>query len=329
MSDALRSRPALLAENVLLRQQLLVVHRQVKRPGLTQLDRLVIVGASALTGSWRDSLLLVQPATVLRWHRQAFQIIWRWKSRRSKQPRVAPETIELIRRMARENALWGAERIRGELLKLGIRVAKRTIQRYLKSTDRPRPSGQHWRAFLKNHSTNIWACDFLQTYDVWFRPIFAFFIVNVGTREVVHVAVTRAPTSAWTAQQLRNATPSGVGPRFIIRDRDSKFGADFDRAAAAVRARVIKTAVRAPDMNATCERFLGSVRRDCLDHVIVLSERHFRAVLAEYIGYFNRLRPHQALHQATPVKGAISQDHGDVVSRPVLGGLHHDYQRAA
>jgi putative transposase len=293
------------------------------------MDRLVIVGASALTGTWRDSLMVVKPETVLRWHRQAFQAIWRWKSRRAQQPRVAPETIELIRRMASENRLWRAERIRGELLKLGIRVTKRTIQRYLKSTDRPQPNGQRWATFLKNQSTDIWACDFLQTYDVWFRPIFAFFLVNVGTREVIHVGVTRAPTSAWTAQQLRNATPSGTGPRFIIRDRDSKFGADFDRAAEAVGARVIKTAVHTPDMNATCERFLGSVRRECLDHVIVVSERHLRAVLAEYVGYFNRLRPHQGLRQSVPMGASPPLSEGQVIAISVLGGLHHDYRRAA
>jgi putative transposase len=231
--------------------------------------------------------------------------------------------------MAGENRLWGAERIRGELITLGIRISKRTIQKYVAAARLPRPTGQSWATFLKNHSRDVWSCDFLQTYDVWFRPMFAFFVVNVGTREVVHVAATRTPTSEWTAQQLRNATPSGAGPRFIIRDRDSKFGADFDRAAAAVGARVIKTAVHAPDMNATCERFLGSARRECLDHVIILSERHLRAVLAEYVRYFNHPRPHQGLRQAAPLEIAPSLGHGEVVSIPVVGGLHHDYQRAA
>jgi transposase InsO family protein len=159
--------------------------------------------------------------------RQAFQAIWRWKSGSAQRFRVDPKTIELIQRMASENRLWGAERIRGELLKLGIRVSKRTIQKYLEATRAPRPGGQSWATFLKNHSRNMWACDFLQTHDVWFRPVFAFFVVNVGTREVVHFGVTRAPTSEWTAQQLRNATPEGAGPSFVIRDRDSKFGADL------------------------------------------------------------------------------------------------------
>jgi putative transposase len=242
---------------------------------------------------------------------------------------VSIDTVELIRRMARENRLWGAERIRGELLKLGIRVAKRTIQKYLRTGGRPRSTGQRWATFLENHSKNIWACDFVQTYDIWFRPIFAFFIINVGTREVVHVSVTRAPTQQWTAQQLRNSTLFGKGPRFIIRDRDCKFGAEFDRAASAIGTRVIRTAVRTPDMNATCERFLGSVRRECLDHLIVLSERHLLAVLAGYVSYFNHARPHQGLNQSSPggTRGAMLA--GEVIAFPVLGGLHHDYRRAA
>jgi transposase InsO family protein len=188
---------------------------------------------------------------------------------------------------------------------------------------------QRWATFLENHSKNIWACDFVQTYDIWFRPVFAFFIINLGTRGVVHVAVTRAPTQQWTAQQMRNATPFGEGPRFIIRDRDCKFGADFDRAAQALGTRVIKTAVRTPDMNATCERFLGSVRRECLDHVIVLRERHLLEVLAEYVSYFNHARPHQGLDQNPPSGPRPASPAAEVLAFPVLGGLDHDYRRAA
>jgi putative transposase len=333
VTNLLRPRRLLPAEKVILRQQLLVLRRQVKRPHLTAFDRAVIVAPSAVTGTWRESVLIVKPETIVRWHRQGLQMFWRWRTRHQHAPqtRISIDTIELIRRMACENRLWGAERIRGELLKLGIRVAKRTIQRYLKRDAQPRPSGQRWATFLENHSKNVWACDFVQTYDIWFRPIFAFFIINVGTREVVHVAVTRAPTQQWTAQQLRNATPFGGGPGFIIRDRDCKFGADFDRAAQALGTRVIKTAVRTPDMNASCERFLGSVRRECLDHVIVLSERHLLAVLAEYVSYFNHARPHQGLGQRTPtsVEGSAPAGAGQVISFPVLGGLHNDYRRAA
>lgn len=204
-----------------------------------------------------------------------------------------------------------------------------TVQRYLKQGAQPRRTGQRWATFLENHAHDILACDFIQTYDIWFRPIFAFFIINLGTREVLHVSATRAPTQQWTAQQLRTATPFGRGPRFLIRDRECKFGAEFDRAAQALGTRVIKTAVRAPDMNATCERFLGSVRRECLDHVIVLSERHLFAVLAHYVCFFNDARPHQALDQNSPSGTRPATLDGDVIAFPVLGGLHHDYQRAA
>jgi len=329
VTDLLRPRRLLLAENVLLRQQLLVLRRQIKRPNPTAFDRAVIVVASAITGTWRDSVLLVKPETILRWHRQGFRMFWRWRTRCTKpKPRISTDTMGLIRRMADENRLWGAERIRGELLKVGIRVAKRTIQKYLKGTER-RSTGQRWATFLENHAKEIWACDFVQTYDIWFRPIFALFIINLGTREVVHLAVTRTPTSAWTTQQLRNTTPFGEGPRFLIRDPDDKFGADFDRAARALGTRVIKTAVRTPDMNATCERFLGSVRRECLDHVIILSERQMLTVLAEYVRYFNEARPHQALAQSAPMRWSMAPREGEVVAFPVLGGLHHDYRRAA
>jgi putative transposase len=233
--------------------------------------------------------------------------------------------------MAAENRLWGAERVRGELLKLGVRVAKRTIQRYMRGTRPPeRHRGQPWLTFLRNHS--VWACDFLQTYDVWFRPIFAFFIIDVNTRRVVHVATTCAPTQQWTAQQLRNTTPFAQGPKFILRDRDDKYGALFDRVAKGAGIRVLKTAPRAPLMNATCERFLGSVRRECLDHVIILGERHLLQVLREYaFVYFNEARPHQWLEQRIPVSYDVVPIPfpSEIVALPLLGGMHHAYRAAA
>jgi transposase InsO family protein len=230
--------------------------------------------------------------------------------------------------MALDNRTWGAERIRGELRKLGIRVAKRTIQRHICAV-RPPGDGQSWRAFLKNHT--VWACDFVQAYDIWFRPLFAFFVIDVNTKQVIHVAVTREPSERWTAQQLRQLTPFETGPDFIIRDRDAKFGQDFDRVAEGLGIRVLKTAIRAPLMNATCERFLGSVRRECLDHVIILGESHLRTVLSEYSAYFNASRPHQGLNQRVPAPPTAirSTTGGRVVALPVLGGLHHDYRRAA
>jgi putative transposase len=267
--DLTRSRKELLAENAFLRQQLIVASRKVKGPAFRPRERGLLVLLAGLVPRWRDAVLLVKPDTILRWHRQGFALVWRLKSRRPGRPRsrLSPDFIELIRRMAESNATWGAERIRGELLKLGIRVAKRTIQKYMRAVRAPAPPcGQRWPTFLRNHTA--WACDFLQTYDIWFRPIFAFFIIDINTREVISVGVTRSPSETWTAQQLRNVTPFGQGPQFIIRDQDDEYGAEFDCVAKGAGIRVIRTAVRAPFMNSVCERFHGSVRREALDHVI-------------------------------------------------------------
>jgi putative transposase len=333
IADLPRSRAELVTENALLRQQLIVASRAVKRPAFRVHERGLIVLLARLHRQWRDALLLVRPETVLRWHREGFRLFWRRKSRSSgpREARLAPAVVALIHRMANENRLWGAERMRGELLKLGVRVAKRTIQRYLQGARPEGPGGsQTWRTFLRNHT--VWACDFLQVYDIWFRPIFAFFVVDVNAKRVVEVGVTRAPTQAWAAQQLRNATPFGQGPQFIIRDRDDKFGAAFDRVAKGAGTRVLRTAVRAPLMNAVCERFLGSVRRECLDHIVILSEAHLRGVLGEYArSYFNAARPHQGIGQRTPVAAehVRAPFAGSVPVTPVLGGLHHDYRAAA
>src|SRR5262245_29594854 len=273
-TDLVRSKPELVAENALLRQQLIILTRSTKRPRLTRSDRALLVLLASRVRAWRQALLIVQPATLLRWHRAGFRLLWRWRSApRSREPRLPPDTIALIRRMARENRLWGAERIRGELLKLGLAVGKRTIQRHVRGARPPRPSGQSWATFLRTHGRGIWACDFLQLTDLLFRPVFAFFILELGSRRVVHVGVTRSPTDAWVAQQLRQATPEGVAPRFLVHDHDAKYGPEFQRLAAASKIEVIRTPIRAPRANAVCERFLGSVRRECIDHTLILGER--------------------------------------------------------
>ncbi|MCP5041003.1 MAG: transposase family protein [bacterium] len=235
--------------------------------------------------------------------------------------------------MAKQNVLWGAERIRGELLKLGVRVSKRTIQKYMRCVRPPGKRGQTWSTFIGNHSREVWACDFLQLYDALFRPIFAFFFVNHGTREVVHFNVTRYPTDAWVAQQLREATPFGARPEYLIRDNDEKLGSCFDAVAEMTGIEIVKIPPRSPNLNPICERFLGSVRRECLDHVLVLGERQLRRILREYVeSYFNSARPHQGLSQRIPAATAsrsVLQARGKVVALPLLGGLHHDYPLAA
>ncbi len=336
VADLARTKPELLAENALLRQQLIVLQRRVKRPRCTPADRALLVLLASRLRTWRQALRIVQPETVLRWHRRLFRWHWCRKSQApapAHRPPLAPETIALIREMAAANRLWGAERIRGELLKLGIRVAKSTIQKYLRDTGSPRHAGQSWATFLRNHAHGIWACDFLPVTDLLFRPVYAFFMIALGSRRVVHVGVTRHPTDAWVAQQLRAATGFGQRPKYLIRDNDSKYGQDFARVAAATGIEELRTAYRAPRQNAVCERFLGSVRRECLDHVLVLGEAHLRRILREYAAYFNTARPHQGLQQRVPAApegcapGALPAS--SVRDVPILGGLHHAYERAA
>jgi transposase InsO family protein len=346
-ADITRSRSELLLENALLRQQLVVLQRQVKRPKLNNKDRFILALLASKLRNWKSALLIVQPDTLLHWHRVGFRLLWKRKSSPSSsspKPKLAAETIELIKQLARDNRLWGAERIRGELLKLDIRVAKRTIQKYMRGARATEPTdgkrSQTWSTFLHNHAAHIWACDFLQVYDLFFRPLFIFFIIELGTRRVVHLRVTRNPSDEWTAQQLREATPYGEQPKYLIRDNDTKFGAAFSRVAAVSGIKELRIAYKAPKMNAFCERFLGSVRRECLDHLLILSERHLHEILKEYIEYFNRSRPHQGIGQGIPAvaappegkpapESAEAKADGRVIAFPVLGGLHHDYRKAA
>ena len=199
----------------------------------------------------------------------------------------------MIREMAAKNWLWGAERIRGELLKLDIHVCKRTIQKYMMNVRTPQPRGQKWATFVHNHAAQIWACDFLQVTDLFFRPLFAFFIIELRSRKVIHVGVTRSPTDSWVAQQLREATPFGQAPKYLIRDNDSKFGSCFTRVATTSAIEILKTPFHAPRANAICERFLRSVRQECLDHLLILHEKQLQRLLNAYMAYFNQARPHQ------------------------------------
>lgn len=240
------------------------------------------------------------------------------------------EKVRLIQQMALENRRWGAERIHGELLKLGIRVAKSTIQKYIWRVREELPRSQSWKTFLHNHVSEIWACDFLQTYDVFFRTIFVFVIIEVGSRRMVYFNVTRSPGDEWVAQQLREATPFGEGPAFLIKDNDDKYGEIFLRAAREGGIDVIPTPIAAPKANAHCERFIGTLRRECLDHIIILNDRHLYRIVKEYTGYFNECRPHQGIGQRIPCSPVRPDDEGvtgKIVSSPVLGVLHHDYQR--
>jgi putative transposase len=333
-ADLTRGKAELLAENALLRQQLIILRRQVKRPVYKKTNRLFLVLLARMARTWKQALFLVQPETLLCWHRELFRLFWMRKSKaRSSKPRLSPETISLIKEMAANNRLWGAERIRGELLKLDIHVSKRTIQKYMKRIRPKGARGQTWKTFLRNHVAEVWACDFLQVTDLFFHPLFAFFIIELKSRKVIHVNVTRSPTDPWVAQQLREATPYGQAPTYLIRDNDRKFGPHFARVATTSSIHVLRTPYRTPRANAICERFLGSVRRDCLDHFLIFHEKQLHRLLKAYVIYFNQARPHQGIQQQRPeppVSSLALQNQMDkVISVAILGGLHHDYRRAA
>lgn len=330
LTDLSRSRSQLIAENALLRQQLIILQRQFKKPCFTQSDRLWLVLLASRVKHWKDVLLILKPETLLHWHRQGFRLFWKFRAHnRGGRPKLSTETINLIQQMAKDNLLWGAERIRGELLKLEIKVATATIQKYIRQVRPFRVPSQTWSVFLNNHAKGVWACDFLPVIDLFFRQMYLFFIVELSSRRIVHFNVTAHPTDAWVAQQLREATACGQAPRFLIRDRDRKYGDTFSRVAKGSSIEILKTPYRAPKANTICERFLESVRRECLDHILVFGEQHLYRVVREYVEYFNSARPHQGIEQKIPEGNLSKKTTGKIIAFPVLNGLHHNYKRAA
>ena len=330
---ALRSRNDLLMENLVLRQQLAVYARRSTRPRLRNADRVFWSVASRTWRPWRTHLRLVQPETVIRWQRTAWRRYWTWRSgsRRPGRPRVDPELRDLIRRLARENPRWGAMRIVGELRALGYPVSPRTVRRY-RSRALRRPPSQSWRTFLKNHAADIWAVDLFTVQTLTLRTLYVIVFIAHERRRIVHVNVTRHPTAAWVWRQLLEATPWGAQPRHLIRDRDRCYGADFVRKALRVGIRTVLTPVRAPNANAVAERVVGTLRRECLDHMIVRNEQHLRRMLGEYMGHYNAMRPHRTLGLDSP-RGreprAKPSGTARVIRHEVLGGLHNEYAWAA
>src|SRR5881227_2853521 len=299
---SVRDREALVAENVLLRHQLAVLTRPTrKRPHLRTSDKLFWVVVRAFRRDWRRHLVLVRPESVIRWHRQAWRLFWRWRSRGPLgRPRLSAEVRELIATMARDNPRWGSERIRGELLKLGLAVSKRSIQRYRRRGP-AHPSSQTWRTFLANHAHHVWAADLLTVQTLTFKTLYVLVFIAHGRRQLMHVNVTANPTAAWVWRQVIEATPWGRKPRHLLRDRDAVYGRDFRARARRIGIAAIATPVRSPRANAVIERFIGTLRRECLDHLIVLDEQHLRSVLTEFVGYYNLETPHRTLRLETPV----------------------------
>ena len=320
----------MLLENLLLRQQLVVALRTRRRARVVWHDRLFWVVVRRLCADWRRHLVLVQPETVLRWHRRGWRLLWWWRSRRpTGRPRLPEEVRDLIRRVSEENRLWGTERIRGELLKLGIAASNGSIRRY-RWRPAPRPPSQSWGTFLRNHAHAIWATDLFTVQTLTFRTLYVLFFITHGRRELVHLAVTSHPTAAWVWRQLIEATPWGRQPKYLIRDRDRVYGGAFVHRVREVGIETLLTPFRAPKANAVAERVVRTLRSECLDHVLIVNERHLRSVLTEYVAYYNADRPHRSLALEPPLPmGRSPAARGEVRSRPVLGGLHHVYHRAA
>ena len=325
----LRDRNDLVAENLLLRQQLAVLTRPTrKRAPLRTRDKLFWTLVRAVRRDWRQHLLLVRPESVVRWHRQGWKLFWCWRSRgRLGRPRLSAEVRELIARMARENPTWGSERIRGELLKLGIVVSKRSIQQYRRRGP-ARPPRQTWRTFLANHRSEIWAADLLTIQTLTFRTLYVLLFITHARRVLVHVNVTASPTAAWVWRQLLEAAPWGRTPLYLLRDRDAVYGGDFVQRTRRLGIQTLLSPVRAPRANAVAERVVRTLRNECLDHLIVLNERHLRSILAEFVRYYNEERPHRGLGLETPTP-ATRPAAGPIRSRRVVGGLHHAYERVA
>jgi transposase InsO family protein len=325
-----RSRAALQLESLALRHQLGVLQRSVKRPKLTPSDRLLWVWLSRIWPDWRSALIIVQPDTVIAWHRKGFRLFWTWKVRcgRPGRPTVPHDVRELIQRMSRENPLWGAPRIHGELLKLGIDVGETSVSKYMGRHRRP-PS-QTWRTFLDNHLTTLVSVDFFTVPTIRFHVLYVFLVLAHDRRRILHVGVTAHPTAEWTAQQLREAFPWETAPRYLLRDRDGIFGHTFvDQVTAMGMSEVLSTP-GSPWQRAYIERVIGSIRRECLDHVIVSSERSLRHHLSRFVDYYHQSRTHLGLHKDAPEPRPVQgPEAGRVVAFPEVGGLHHRNERRA
>jgi putative transposase len=328
LAGRFRSRVELEFEVIALRHQLAVLRRQRPgRPRLFCIDRLLWVWLYRVWPRCLEVMVLVKPGTVVQWHRQGFRLYWRWRSR-SGRPSINREVRDLIRQMNRANPLWSAPRIHGELLKLGIEVSQATVAKYMvRRAGTPSPT---WRSFLRNQIDGIAAIDMFVTVSVSFRLLYVMIVLAHDRRKIVRFDVTEHPTAAWLSQQVIQAFPWDTAPHYLLRDRDASSGAIFSKRVASMGITEIVTAPRSPWQNAYVESIIGSIRRECLDHVVVFNQRHLRRVLSSYVDYYHRTRTHLAFAKDCPEQRPIQAGRtGKVIAIPQVGGLHHRYQRLA
>jgi transposase InsO family protein len=321
-----RSRVALQAEILVLRHQLNVLRRKSpRRVALGNIDRVVLIGLYRLAPKVLEALKIIAPETVIRWHRAGFRAYWRRKSRPlGGRPKTSPDIRQLVREMSLANPFWGAPRIHGELLKLGIAVGQTTVAKYM--ARRRRPPSQGWKTFLCNHTDAIASIDMFVVPTVSFRLLYGLVILRHSRRQLLWLGVTAHPNAEWIARQLTEACGWNEAPRYLIRDRDGAYGETFIRRLEAMGIRDRPSSARSPWQNGHAERLIGSIRRDCLDHVVVFGERHLRHLLNAYQRYYNEVRTHLSLQKDAPIARTI-QSAGRIVPVPLLGGLHHQYVR--
>jgi transposase InsO family protein len=326
ISNWLKSRRRLEVENLYLRHQLNIALRGAPHGlRLRGVDRAFLVWMTRLRPDLLNLSRVVRPDTILRWHRAGFRTYWRWKSRgRPGRPKISSELRELIRQMSRENRLWGAPRIHGELLKLGFEVAESTVSKYM--IRHRGPPSQTWRTFLRNHADAITAIDLCVVHTATFERLFALVVIGHGRRQLLWFAVTRHPTAEWLAQQIVESFPWDTAPTYLIRDNDGSYGEFFKNRLRSMGIRDRPISPRSPWQNAYIERLIGSLRRECLDHVLIFGERHLRRVLKSYCVYYNETRTHLGLDKDSPLSRPIQRT-GTITARPVLSGLHHCYAR--
>jgi putative transposase len=325
-----RSHLALQLEILALRHQLAIYRRTVKRPRIRPGDRMFWSWLSRRWAKWREALVFVQPATVISWQRKRFRDHWARMSRAGKpgRPPIRKEIRELIRKISGANPLWGTPRIIGELGKLGIDVAKSTVDKYRVRSRKP--SSPTWKAFLKNHVTDLVSIDFFIVPTIRFKLLFVLIVLSHARRTVIHFNVTENPTAQWTAQQIIEAFPWDSAPKYLLRDRDAIYRSAFQQRVHGMGIEQVLSAPRSPWQNPFVERLIGTLRRDCLDHVIVLNDRHLRRIVARYVDYYHDWRTHLSLSMDAPNPRAVHRpDRGRVVEIAELGGLHHHYERIA